>query len=458
MATMTIDSDSLTDIADSIREKLGVETTYLPSEMAAAIDSITGGGGEAEYILVEWIQSDGTQAIDTGEKLTAQSEIYADASGVQESGKYLWLCGVQPDQSQGKYIGIQYAYNTVALHKMQTLDTSGSWTNKRIEFSITPSVMRMTPWNSSGASSSSGTMTASTETIPVFGIKRYVDGAYGISRLMQATLYKFSINGKDFYPCKRISDGAYGLYNTTDKTFHGDVMGGNPFMAGEEIGPIGGGGGGDASSLPDGYISLNKMVPNDVDPNKNQAHIDTGITANQDTRIVLDVDVKAEAWSGVAGIIEGTESRLGLVFFGAGDEGNNAYTIRTYFGSETIQNTSVPQGSVKSDGWVRCEIGKTMKFNGASVTHSDASFQTSGTIYLFGMDNSPNDEVGWCSGTVGIRRCKIYDGDSLIADLIPCINQSNTVGMYDIVRETFIGKSGSGSVSTAIRYEWNQDE
>lgn len=42
MAVMTINSDSLTDIADSIREKLGVETTYLPSEMAAAIDGITG--------------------------------------------------------------------------------------------------------------------------------------------------------------------------------------------------------------------------------------------------------------------------------------------------------------------------------------------------------------------------------------------------------------------------------
>ena len=38
---------SLTAIADSIRGKLDVETTYLPSQMAAAIDSIpTGGGGD----------------------------------------------------------------------------------------------------------------------------------------------------------------------------------------------------------------------------------------------------------------------------------------------------------------------------------------------------------------------------------------------------------------------------
>lgn len=34
----------LTDIADAIRSKLGTETTYAPSEMADAIESISGGG------------------------------------------------------------------------------------------------------------------------------------------------------------------------------------------------------------------------------------------------------------------------------------------------------------------------------------------------------------------------------------------------------------------------------
>lgn len=40
MATVTLDDGSLYDIADAIRSKLGVSTTYLPSEMAAAIMSI----------------------------------------------------------------------------------------------------------------------------------------------------------------------------------------------------------------------------------------------------------------------------------------------------------------------------------------------------------------------------------------------------------------------------------
>lgn len=198
--------------------------------------AVSGGGGDAEYVLVEWIKSDGTQAIDTGEKLTAGSEIYVDASAIQESGKYLWLWGIQNNQSNAEYTGVQYSYDSIWVNKIQGLEIRGTgWTNKRITFSITPSVMRATPWGSSEQSSSSGTMGASTESVPVFGIMLYTNGAFGISRLIKSTLYKFSINGKDFYPVKRISDGAYGLYNTTDKTFHGDVMNGNPFTAGPEI-------------------------------------------------------------------------------------------------------------------------------------------------------------------------------------------------------------------------------
>lgn len=43
MAIVTVNDSTLTDIADSIRAKLGVQDTYKPSEMSDAIDSISGG-------------------------------------------------------------------------------------------------------------------------------------------------------------------------------------------------------------------------------------------------------------------------------------------------------------------------------------------------------------------------------------------------------------------------------
>lgn len=44
MANVFVNEDSLSDIADAIRSKLNVQTTYKPGEMAAAIESISGGG------------------------------------------------------------------------------------------------------------------------------------------------------------------------------------------------------------------------------------------------------------------------------------------------------------------------------------------------------------------------------------------------------------------------------
>lgn len=52
MARMVaVNESSLVDACDAIREQLGVQTTYMPSEMADAIASITGGGGGAKNIL-----------------------------------------------------------------------------------------------------------------------------------------------------------------------------------------------------------------------------------------------------------------------------------------------------------------------------------------------------------------------------------------------------------------------
>lgn len=45
MANVLINEDTMSDIADAIRAKKGVSTTYKPREMPSAIESISGGGG-----------------------------------------------------------------------------------------------------------------------------------------------------------------------------------------------------------------------------------------------------------------------------------------------------------------------------------------------------------------------------------------------------------------------------
>ena len=80
MSTMLIQSDTLSTIADAIRDKLGVQTEYLPSEMPGAIESITGGGSSSEAVRV-WTNSTG--GIDAS--LYIQHGTYENGSFVGDS-------------------------------------------------------------------------------------------------------------------------------------------------------------------------------------------------------------------------------------------------------------------------------------------------------------------------------------------------------------------------------------
>lgn len=88
MAQVLVNDSSLSAIADAIREKLDVETTYLPSQMAGAIESIETGGTEltsedegkvvvessGEYVLAAQtsrsISSNGTYDTTTNDEVT----------------------------------------------------------------------------------------------------------------------------------------------------------------------------------------------------------------------------------------------------------------------------------------------------------------------------------------------------------------------------------------------------
>lgn len=62
MPKVLVTDTYLTDIADAIREKLGVSDTYTPAEMGPAIETITGGGATSlvdnpEYLIAETIDA-----------------------------------------------------------------------------------------------------------------------------------------------------------------------------------------------------------------------------------------------------------------------------------------------------------------------------------------------------------------------------------------------------------------
>jgi len=71
MPKVLVTDTYLTDIADAIREKLGVSDTYKPSEMGPAIETITGGGGGGDISLVDNPEYLIAETIDTAQKINA---------------------------------------------------------------------------------------------------------------------------------------------------------------------------------------------------------------------------------------------------------------------------------------------------------------------------------------------------------------------------------------------------
>lgn len=85
MAQVLISDSYLAAIADAIREKLGVSTEYLPSEMAAAIESISTGG--TAVLVSKTVTENGTYD-PADDNADGYSSVTVNVSGGGGSGIY----------------------------------------------------------------------------------------------------------------------------------------------------------------------------------------------------------------------------------------------------------------------------------------------------------------------------------------------------------------------------------
>ena len=108
MALVTVSDSTLTDIADAIRTKLDTEDTYKPSEMADAIESISGGGGST--LGTKTITQNGIYDAED-DSLDGYSEVT-----VNVSGGGITPTGTKNITANGANIDVaQYAYVDVAV-------------------------------------------------------------------------------------------------------------------------------------------------------------------------------------------------------------------------------------------------------------------------------------------------------------------------------------------------------
>ena len=165
-------------------------------------------GSSGAYDLYDYIQTDGTQLIDTGRAITAGDEVKTIFTAISggSNGAYVW----------GKYVDPYYTalviYPSNGFYRHYDYTRVGDNPVDQTNFTV-------------------GKITEDSYTIATT-----LGGNYTLFDTASVKLYAFNINGDDYLPCKRRSDGKFGLYDVKNSTFLTDSASGNAITGGNNLG------------------------------------------------------------------------------------------------------------------------------------------------------------------------------------------------------------------------------
>ena len=181
------------------------------------------------------------------------------------------------------------------------------------------------------------------------------------------------------------------------------------------------------SKLPQGYTELSYIQGDGA------SCINTRFNPNQSTVVR-------------AGIANDLSSVTCWIFGARNGTNDGAFGFLTYkgayradYGTETTNLSGTP-----TERFI-IEMNKnSVKIDGAVIaTASVQTFATNYPMFLF-ANNNAGSAAGF--STTKIYGCKIYNGDVLMREFIPCRrNSDNALGMYDTVHGTFYQNAGSGA-------------
>ena len=182
-------------------------------------------------------------------------------------------------------------------------------------------------------------------------------------------------------------------------------------------------------SLPSGYTQLEYIQSSGTQ------YINTGFKPNQDTKIVVSVAFLGSAGENVLGSRNSSSdatNRFGIITFGSSSK------IGSFFGSTTTQSISL-DSSIHNYTLSKAGLSVDGASYGGTYT---SSFSCMYPITLFAWNNGSN---GIVKNSSKIVDCKIFSGEVLVRNFIPCKNPSGVIGLYDVIENKFYKNAGTGS-------------
>ena len=415
-------TDKLTSLADGFRASRGTEQKYTLDEMAVmAAEPIN----VPKYTALEYIQSSGTQYIDTGYCPTANTRVVADVYLLNHKD-YLRMYGVSGNNQD--FYCVLYTERWTIRFGSSSASSSITKPTGSIRYTIDHAGKTTTFTGSSSTYNCSITATdsfsgTSANPIYIFAVNnKGTPGTKSSFKLYSFKIYEGDVLVRDFVPV-RWSDGVNGLLDNVSETFYQNA-GTGAFMSNLSE---------DAKSVPSGYTQLKY-----IDGSGTQ-YINTGFCPTAYTRVITQInllDYKKDAR--IYGAMQ-TSQKFAMYATGGtwyvhyGDKAGSTYGAGE--GVSTIDHQgsmAACKDAISRTHYARCT---TPTFTGTSSSPM--------CIFTYFKD----EEVEPANiAAIRVYFLKIYNEGVLVRWFVPVRRDSDgEVGMYDLVNESFYANAGTGS-------------
>lgn len=189
-----------------------------------------------------------------------------------------------------------------------------------------------------------------------------------------------------------------------------------------------------SSRLPEGYAEVQYIQSSGTQ------YVDTGFKPNQDSRVLIKLST--------------SETGSHTVFGTDIDWVDNGFALGvgfTHYGKETGTISGLNNGSPHEVDFNK----NIISMDGSTVLAMGAStFSVPHNLALFANNRAGGIQE---KTTMALYYCRIYDGNTIIRDYIPCKNAGGAVGLYDLIGQKFYGNAGTGSFTAGPVVERPKD-
>ena len=390
----------------------------------AAVEPVLKGSSRvpAGYTELEYIESTGTQYIDTGVSAPEGCRVQCKVAYTSLSSTLAAVFGSH-DAASPYYRNFLAATSSIwELGAYETADFGSPTVNTEYEIDANTKSDEIACTVNGTAYSINQSIAPSAQrsalSVYLFAI-HYADGLFPAK--MKAWWYKVYVGGtlvRDFVPCKN-PDGAVGLY---------DLVGGEFYTTPTAAGAV---------ALPSGYTQLEYIQSSGTQ------YINTNFKPNGQSRIIMDCAPTSISstfcFYCARSAPSATVSDTNTLFFASNAYREDYYgqsaSTSGYYGANTRIVIDNNKGNIKIGNY--------------SISNSPVSTLSPMPWILMASAKNSGSAVDTSSlgnyASMKLYSCKIYNNGTLVRNLVPAKNSGGTIGLYDLVNSAFYTNAGSGT-------------